>query len=52
MLLVYPLLLFIFIRTVSYGIWEWKQKQRLGASMVFMLALTAVVLSIYKLLSE
>ncbi len=42
-------LLFIFVRTVSYGIWTWKEKKPGGAVMVFILALTALVLPIFKL---
>lgn len=34
----------IFLRTLSYGIWTWKRKNRLGGAMVIFLG-CAVVLS-------
>ena len=41
------ILLWIFIYTCSYGIWTWKKKNKLGACMVFFLALVSLLLPIY-----
>ncbi len=41
------LLLGVAIYTVSYGVWAWKQKNKLGAVMVFLLAIVIFVLPIY-----
>ena len=37
-------LLWISIRTFSYGKWTWNKKNRLGAIMVFVIALLTLVL--------
>jgi hypothetical protein len=36
----------VVVYTVSYGIWSWKKKNRLGAIMVFTLALVTIGLPI------
>lgn len=41
------ILLWVFIRTISYGRWTWSQKNKFGAVMIFIIALVAVVLPIY-----
>lgn len=41
------LLLGVAVYTVSYGIWTWKQKNKLGAIMIFLLALVIFVLPLY-----
>ncbi len=43
------LLVSVFIHTVSYGVWTWKKKNRLGAVMIFLVALAALVIPIYNL---
>ncbi|GAE89338.1 hypothetical protein JCM21531_2851 [Acetivibrio straminisolvens JCM 21531] len=40
------ILLWIFVRTISYGKWTWDEKNRLGAIMIFVIALAAVALPI------
>lgn len=42
-------LLWIAIYTSSYGLWTWKNKNRLGAVMVFIVAIAAFVLPVYAL---
>ncbi|HOM02528.1 MAG TPA: hypothetical protein PLH43_06840 [Acetivibrio sp.] len=41
------ILLWVFIKTISYGKWTWDKKNRLGAVMIFVVALAAVILPIY-----
>ncbi|SNS96854.1 hypothetical protein SAMN05446037_103043 [Anaerovirgula multivorans] len=41
------ILLWVFLHTLSYGIWTWKKNNRLGAVMVFILAATVLVLPVY-----
>lgn len=43
-------ILVIAIRTMSYGVWTWKQKNPLGAVVVFLIAAAALVLPAYMLL--
>ncbi|NLD49528.1 MAG: hypothetical protein GX660_20445 [Clostridiaceae bacterium] len=40
-------ILWVFVRTVSYGKWTWERKNRLGAVMIFIVALTVLILPIY-----
>ena len=40
----------IFVYTVSYGIWEWKNRNKSGALFVYMLALFEMGLSVYTVL--
>jgi hypothetical protein len=47
-ILLIPVLVSVY--TVSYGVWTWKNKNRLGAVMIFVLALTVTALPAYKLL--
>ena len=46
-LLTLIILIWAFIYTISYGTWTWKSKNRLGAVMVYLLALAVVILPIY-----
>ncbi len=46
-LLIFAILLWTFIYTISYGVWTWKKRNRLGAIMVMLLALTELMLPIY-----
>lgn len=40
-------LIWVFIYTSSYALWTWKEKNRLGGIMVFIVALAALVLPLY-----
>lgn len=44
---VFVILLWVFIRTISYGKWTWDKKNKLGAVMIYIVALAAIVLPIY-----
>lgn len=48
-ILVFTLLAGITIYTASFGIWTWKEKNRLGAVMVFAVAAANVALPLYSL---
>lgn len=39
--------LWIFVYTVSYGVWELKQKNKLGAAFVFLFSLSELVTTFY-----
>ncbi|HHV29145.1 hypothetical protein [Acetivibrio mesophilus] len=41
------ILLWVFIKTIGYGKWTWDKKNRLGAIMIFVIALAAVILPIF-----
>ncbi len=41
------ILLFIEIYTISYAVWNWKNKNRMGSVMVFLICAAAAVLPIY-----
>ncbi len=43
-------LLCVAFYTISYGIWTWKKRNRLGAVMIFLVAIIAVILPIYILI--
>jgi hypothetical protein len=42
-------LIFMEIYTVSYGVWNWKNRNKPGAVMVFVVGLLAVLLPMYML---
>lgn len=42
-------LAFIFVYTISYGLWTWKSENKPGAVMIFLLAFASVILPVYKL---
>lgn len=44
------LLLWAAIYTASYGVWTWKRRNRIGAVMIFLVAVAAFVLPIYVLI--
>lgn len=46
-ILVYLVLIGISFYTASYGIWTWNQKNRLGAVMVFLVALAVLIFPLY-----
>lgn len=48
-LLAFIIILWACAHTVSYGIWTWKKKNKLGAVMVFILALAVIALPAYKI---
>ncbi|MFZ5988574.1 MAG: hypothetical protein ACOYWZ_15815 [Bacillota bacterium] len=48
-LMVFVLLIWVFLKTVSYGKWTWDKKNKFGAIMVYILALTALILPIYSM---
>ncbi|KKT77361.1 MAG: hypothetical protein UW75_C0064G0002 [Parcubacteria group bacterium GW2011_GWF2_44_8] len=35
--------------TISYGVWTWKKKNKLGAVMIFVVAMTVLMLPVYTL---
>ena len=37
----------IFVYTLTYGVWEWKQKNKHGAVFVFLLSIFELALSVY-----
>ena len=41
------ILIWISVYTASYGRWTWKRKNKLGAMMIFLIALAVLVLPIY-----
>ena len=41
-ILIYVFLVGVCLRSISYGIWTWKKQNRLGAVMVFLLALAVL----------
>ena len=41
------IILWAFLYTTSFGVWTWKKKNKLGAIMVFVIAIASVVLPIY-----
>ena len=46
-ILVYLALICISFYTASYGVWTWNEKNRLGAVMVFLVALAVLALPLY-----
>jgi hypothetical protein len=48
-ILVYVILIWVFIRTLSYGKWTWDKKNRLGAIMIVIVALAELILPIYSI---
>jgi len=43
------ILVWVFVYTVSYGKWTWKKKNRLGAVMVVLLAVFALMFPLFAL---
>ena len=46
-ILAVSIVLWIFIRTLSYGRWTWRKGNRLGAVMLLILALSIIFLPVY-----
>lgn len=44
---IFVLLAWTLFYTVSYGLWTWKRKNRLGAVAIFIIALLVIIISIY-----
>lgn len=49
-IIVFIVLIWTFIYTISYGIFVWRQKNRLGAAAVMLLALAALLLPVLTIL--
>jgi hypothetical protein len=49
MLLGFIILIFIFIKTCSYGIWTWKEKNYIGSVMIFIIAMAMILVPAFKL---
>jgi hypothetical protein len=47
MIIIVIFLLWVFIKTVSYGKWTWNRKNRLGAIAIIIIAIIELVLPIY-----
>lgn len=41
------LLVWVFIYTLSFGTWTWKRKNKLGAIMIYLVAICSLALPIY-----
>lgn len=46
-IMIFAILIIVFIYTVSYGYWTWKNDNKPGGFMVFILALTVIIFPIY-----
>jgi len=46
-IIMFVILLWISLYTMSFGRWTWKKKNKLGAVMVFAVALAVLVLPVY-----
>lgn len=49
MIVLFIFLIWVFIRTVSYGKWTWDKKNRLGAIAIVAIAIIALVLPIFSI---
>lgn len=41
------LVIWVAIRSMSFGAWTWKKNNKLGAAMIFLLSLGSVILPVY-----
>lgn len=41
------ILIWVFIRTISFGKWTWDKKNRLGGIAVYLIALASLIVPIY-----
>ena len=46
---IFVILIWVFVKTLSYGKWTWDKKNKLGAIMILVVALTELILPIYSL---
>jgi hypothetical protein len=49
---VYVFLVSVCLRSISYGIWTWKKQNRLGAVMVFLVALVVLAAPVLEALAK
>jgi hypothetical protein len=42
-------LILVSVYTASYGVWTWKRKNKLGAVMIFLVALSVIGLPVYSM---
>lgn len=40
-------IIWAFVYTVSYGIWNWKKQNKTGSVMIFIVALAVIALPVY-----
>ncbi len=45
--IIFIFLLWVFLKTVSYGKWTWDKKNKLGAIAIIIIAIVELVLPIY-----
>jgi len=45
--IIFVILLWSFTYTVSYAVWTWKDRNRLGAIMIILLAVSIIALPVY-----
>jgi hypothetical protein len=45
--IIFIILVWALFYTVSYGVWTWKVKNRIGAIAIFIIALLAIILPLY-----
>lgn len=48
-IIIVVVLIWVFIYTASYGQWTWRKKNRIGAIMVYILALASLILPLYSI---
>lgn len=41
------IIIWVFIYTISFGRWNWKKKNKLGAVMIYLLAVLMIMLPVY-----
>ena len=41
-------LIWVFLQTIGYGVWTWQKQNKVGAVMVFLLAIAALVFPVYQ----
>lgn len=46
-LLIFLFLIWVFIRTGSYAGWTWKQKNRIGSVVLYILAVSVIAIPVY-----
>lgn len=48
-IIILAILLWVFLKTISYSKWTWDRKNRLGAIVILMIALAELILPVYSL---
>lgn len=46
-IVIFIILVWVFVRTISFGKWTWDKKNRLGAVAVYLIALASLIIPIY-----